>query len=355
MDYGKDFETILEEMQDKIDGTILKGEGTVTKFALEPCAAELEELYNDLEVADENSSPLTCDREHLLIFGNDDNIPIKEATPAIWLAAFNEEFTVGERFECGDMTYISTQQLGECKYYLQCETAGKTGNIKPDEELLPIEFISETIEGELVELVEAAVDDEDTEVYRERYLAEKKSGNTMAGNRAAYKKAITALPGVAGVKMVRVTETKKRIDAYILSSMYGKPSDDVVSAVQQVIDPIGQQGDGAGQAPWWHVVDILPVEETVINISAKFTLADGVQYEDIAENIAAAVDEYLIDLNKTWENESNLVVRLLRVAEKMGRVDGVIDVQDLKLNGSEDNITIDTYAIPVRGVIENVN
>ena len=157
------------------------------------------------------------------------------------------------------------------------------------------------------------------------------------------------------MKMVRVTETKKRIDAYILSSMYGKPSDDVVSAVQQVIDPIGQQGDGAGQAPWWHVVDILPVEETVINISAKFTLADGVQYEDIAENIAAAVDEYLIDLNKTWENESNLIVRLLRVAEKMGRVDGVIDVQELKLNGSEDNITIDAYAIPVRGVIENVN
>jgi uncharacterized phage protein gp47/JayE len=151
-----------------------------------------------------------------------------------------------------------------------------------------------------------------------------------------------------------VTDTKKRIDAYILSSSYGKPIDEVVSAVQEVIDPIGQQGDGAGQAPWWHVVDVLPVEETTIDISAKFTL-DGVEFEDIKESIEAAVDEYFVDLNKTWEDETNLIVRALRIAEKMGGVDGVIDVQDLLLNGSEDNITIGTYAIPVRGVIKNVN
>jgi hypothetical protein len=80
-----------------------------------------------------------------------------------------------------------------------------------------------------------------------------------------------------------------------------------------------------------------------------------VEFEDIKENIEAAVDEYFVDLNKTWEDETNLIVRALRIAEKMGGVDGVIDVQDLLLNGSEDNITIGTYAIPVRGVIKNVN
>jgi uncharacterized phage protein gp47/JayE len=354
MEYNKDYETVLEEMQGKIDGDISKGEGTLVNFALAPAAAEFEELYSNLEVADENSSPLSCDRDHLLVFGSDDNIPVKEATAAVWLATFNEDFEVGERFEAGDLTYISTQRVGEGKYYLTCETTGAEGNTKPDDELLPIEFISETIEGELTELIEEATDDEETEVYRARYLAEKKSGNNMAGNRAAYKKIITSLSGVAAVKMVRVTDTKKRIDAYILSSSYGKPIDEVVSAVQEVIDPIGQQGDGAGQAPWWHVVDVLPVEETTIDISAKFTL-DGVEFEDIKESIEAAVDEYFVDLNKTWEDETNLIVRALRIAEKMGGVDGVIDVQDLLLNGSEDNITIGTYAIPVRGVIKNVN
>ena len=354
MDYGKDYETVLDEMKEMIDGGISTGEGTLVSFALSPAAAEFEELYSNLEVADENSSPLTCDREHLIVFGSDDNIPIKAATAAIWLAEFNEDFEVGERFECGDMTYISINKVDTGKYYLQCETTGAAGNIKPDDDLLPIEFISEDFEGVLKELVEEATEDESTEAYRERYLTEKKNNNSMAGNRTAYKKAIKALPGVAAVKMVRVTETRKRIDAYILSSAYGKPLDEVVSAVQEYIDPIGQQGDGAGAAPWFHVVDVHPVEETTINISAKFTLQD-VTLEDIIEDLRAAVDEYFIELNKTWEDEKELVVRSLRVAEKMGAVTGVVDVQELLLNGSEDNITLDAYAIPVRGTIENVS
>lgn len=355
MEYNKDYETILEEMKDEVDADISKGEGTITHFALAPAAAEFEELYNDLEVADENSSPLNCDKEHLIIFGSDDNIPIKQATAAIWLAAFNADFEIGERFECGNMTYISTEKIDTGKYYLECETIGASGNTKPDDELLPIEFIAEDFEGELTELVQEATDEEDVEVYRERYLAEKKNNNSMAGNRTAYKKMIKALPGVAAVKMVRVTETRKRINAYILSNSYGKPINEVVSAVQQAIDPIGQQGDGAGAAPWFHVVDIYPVEETSINISAKFTLSDDVTFESILEDLKAAVDGYFVELNKTWENETELVVRTLRVAERMGAVTGVVDVQELLLNGSDDNITLGQYAIPTRGAIENVN
>ena len=353
MEYGKDQETILEEMKKEIKSDISTREGTLINFALAPAAAEFEELYNNLEVADENSSPLTCDREHLIIFGTADNIPIKEATAAIWLATFNEDFDIGERFECGDLTYISTKKIQTGKYYLKCETIGTEGNIKPDEELLPIEFISETIEGTLTELVEEATNEEETDVYRERYLAEKKTEFSMSGNRVAYKKLITSQPGVAAVKMVRVTSERKRINAYILSSSFGKPANDVVSAVQRVIDPIGQQGDGAGEAPWWHVVDIYPVEETTVNIEATFTTDATHPFEEMEENLKAAVDALFIELNQNWENEEYIIVRTLRVAEKLGGVGGVIDVQNLKLNGSEDNLTLGAYAIPVRGVIEN--
>lgn len=353
MDYGKDYETVLEEMQNRIDGSISKGEGSLVSFALAPAAAEFEELYNNLEAADENSSPLTCDREHLLIFGTSDNIPVKEATAAVWLALFNEDFEVGERFECNDLTYISIQRIEKGQYYLQCETTGTEGNKKPDDELLPIEFISEKFEGELVKLVEPAEDEEETEAYRERYLAEKKGEFSMSGNRAAYKKLITSQIGVAAVKMVRVTEQRRRINAYILSNLYGKPEDDIVAAVQQVIDPIGQQGDGAGEAPWWHVVDIYPVEETIVNIAAAFTVDAAHPFDEITDELNAAVDELFLELNKIWENEDHLVVRTLRVAERLGAVAGVIDVRNLTLNGSEDNLELGAYAIPVRGVIQN--
>lgn len=354
-DYETDYESNLERMQNSIEGDISKGEGCLVGFALAPAAAEIEEIYNNLEVADANSSPITCDKEHLIVFGSDDNIPIKEASPAIWLAIFNEDFEVGERFECGDMTYLSTQKIDTGKYYLECETLGVEGNKKPDDELLPIEFISENFAGELTEIVQEAADEEDTEVYRERYLTEKKTDNAMAGNRAAYKKMITSLAGVAAVKMVRVTEERKRIEAYILSSQYGKPTDEVISAAQSTIDPLEQQGDGAGKAPWWHVVDICPVEETTINIKAKFTLSEGETFENILDALEAAVDEYFIDLNKTWEEEKNIVVRSLRVAEKMAAVTGVVDIQEMTMNELDSNLELGEFAIPVRGVIENVN
>lgn len=354
MDYEKDYGTILDEMTGEITADISKGEGTLVAFALAPAAAELEELYNDLETADENSSPLTCDREHLLIFGTDDNIPVKEATAAVWLATFNTDFEVGERFECGDLTYISTKQIEAGKYYLECETTGTAGNTKPDDELLSLDFISEDFAGELTELVQEGTEEEETEVYRSRYLEEKKNYNSMAGNRASYKRMIKTMAGVAAVKLDRATAERKRISAYILSSTYKKPSTEVVEAVQQEIDPIGQQGDGVGLAPWFHIVDVYPVEETTINIKAKFTLSEEVDFESIKEELNAAIDNYFIDLNKTWEDEEKITVRALRIAERMGSVTGVIDVQELLLNESEDNITLDKYAIPTRGDIENV-
>lgn len=65
----KDYDTILRDMCARVNGSINTGEGTLVNFALAPAAAELEEAYNNLEVADLNGSALTCDREHLIIFG----------------------------------------------------------------------------------------------------------------------------------------------------------------------------------------------------------------------------------------------------------------------------------------------
>ena len=354
---NKDYETVLADMCERINSDIGKGEGTLVNFALAPAAAELEEMYNNLEVADLNSSPLTCDREHLIDFGIVNNIPIKTASRAIWLAEFNVDFEVGERFEAGDLTYLSIQKIDTGKYYLQCETEGIEGNIKPDDELLPIEFIEEYESGELVELIEEAEADEDTEVYRERYLADRKTEHSMSGNRAAYKKLIKSQPGVAAVKLERVTKDRKRINAYILSGTWGKPGDDVVSTVQEIIDPIGQQGDGAGEAMFFHVVDIYPVEETVIDVSAEFELETEVTFDGVLSGLQAALDEYFVTLNKTWEEteKGSLIVRTLKVAEALATVEGVVDVRDLLINGAGDNITLGVNAIPVRGVIENVN
>lgn len=354
---GKDFESILENMCARVSEGIGTGEGTLVNFALAPAAAALEEVYHDLAVTELNSSALTCDREHLIMFGNENNIPVKTATRAIWIAEFNVDFEIGERFESGDLTYISTGKIEEKKYFLECETEGTAGNIKQEDELLPIEFIEGYEKGELKQLAEPAVDDEETEAYRSRYLAERKQKYTTGGNREDYKKNIKALPGVGGVKQERVTKEYKRIKTYILSELWGKPDDDVIEAVQQAIDPKDSQGDGEGKAPFWHVVDIYPVNTLEIHVSGKFELLGGTTFETVRQDIETAIENYFTELNKTWEDtgKDGLIVRILKMAEAMTAVEGVVDIRDLSLNGIADNIVLDKYTIPVKGEIENVN
>ncbi len=354
---NKDYETILADMCARVSGSVSTGEGTLVNFALAPAAAELEEVYNNLEVADLNGSALTCDREHLIIFGNENNIPIKRATAAVWMAQFDVDIETGERFEAGELTYISIKKLGDKKHYLKCETAGKAGNVKPDDELLPIEFVEGYESGELIELIEAAEDDEETEAYRARYLAERRQEYVTSGNRADYKKFIKELPGVGGIKQERVTKDYKRIKTYLLSALWGKPGEDVVAAVQQAVDPIGSQGDGEGKAPFWHVVDIYPVDAVEINISAKFELSEGVTFEMVRPGLETAVNNYFTELNKTWEDtgKSGLVVRTLKVADAMAGVEGVVDIRELSLNGTEENIALDRNVIPVKGVISHAD
>lgn len=354
---NKDYESILERMRGRVSGDIGTGEGTLVNFALAPAAAELEELYSNLEVNELNGSALTCDREHLIILGNENNIPIKEATYAIWLAEFNVNFEVGERFEAGELTYLSIIKVEEGKYFLKCETAGAEGNIKPDDELLPIEFIEGYETGELKELIEAAEDEEDTEIYRARYLAERRQEYTAGGNRADYRKFIKGLPGVGGIKQERVTKEYKRIKTYVLSALWGRPDDAVIAAVQQAVDPKESQGDGEGKAPFWHVVDIYPVDTEEISISAKFELSEGVSFAMVQQSVEEAVENYFTELNKTWEGtgKNGLTVRVLKVAEAMAGVEGVVDVKELTLNGMEHNITLDRNAIPVKGVVTDVN
>lgn len=353
----KYYDNILKDMSGRVGGQINTEEGSLVYFALAPAAAELEELYNNLEVAGLNGNILTCDRDHLILFGEENNIPIKTATNAIWLAEFNVDFDVGERFEAGDMTYISINKAEDKRYYLKCETAGKAGNIKPDDELLPIEFIEEYDTGELVELIEPAMDDEETETYRIRLLEERKQENVISGNRADYRKFIKGLTGVGGVKQERATGECKRINTYVISSTWGKPSDEIVEAVQQAVDPKGSQGEGEGKAPFFHVVDILPVETEEINISANFELLPDYSFNQLLPDIEEAVDFYFTELNKGWEEteKEGLIVRVLRLADAITGIEGVVDVSNLMLNGQEDNIELGRNTIPIRGGISNVN
>ena len=159
------------------------------------------------------------------------------------------------------------------------------------------------------------------------------------------------IEGVGACKIYRVTQDEKRIKIYFLDNAYKTPNETLVSDVQGIVDPVGKQGEGEGEAAIFHIVDIHPCISETVNIEATITTDTGYAWEDLLSSVQEKVDEYFLELAKTWENEEYIIVRILKVNAAIASVEGVVDVQDTELNGREENLLLSPNAIPVRGMI----
>ena len=237
----------------------------------------------------------------------------------------------------------------EHTYRLGCDDPGSEPNrILGD--LEPIEFVDGFEWGKILKCTLEATDQEEVENYRARIL------NTynyrgFAGNREYYKSRIKEMSGVYGCKLNRVSAPEDKIAITIIGSDYRTPTSDVINTVQTEVDPVANSGDGVGIAPIGHRVIISGVGETEVNIKTKITYDSGYSYEDLKSYITKAVDNYLLELRKKWEDSNAIVVRILQIESAIVQIDGVIDVAETTINDSEQNLQITNGTVPVRGDI----
>lgn len=341
---------IMIDLVETVDSDVNTEEGTLIDHSFRGAAAEFEQAYIGIALVDQNGNSTTADREHLILRAKERGITPLAASKAIWKAVCNIEIPLNARFSAGELTYICTEKIESLTYKLMCEQAGTVGNQKQND-LTPIEYIDGFDNAELIELLTPARDDEETEAFRARYHSIVGETQTFGGNRAQYKKAMHEIEGVGACKIYRVTKEEKRIKIYFLNNLYKVPSKSLVEDAQEIIDPIGKQGEGEGEAVIFHIVDLYPCTEEIVRIEADITIDTGYTWEDMLPSIQEKIDEYFLELAKAWENETYLTVRILRVNAAIASVEGVVDVQNTALNGKEENLLLDPNAIPVRGVI----
>ncbi len=80
----------------------------------------------------------------------------------------------------------------------------------------------------------------------------------------------------------------------------------------------------------------------------------GFEWADVEIDVQQMVDDYLLELKKTWENSSPLVLRIVHLESRMLEINGIIDVQNTTINGTASNFTLDNDSIPKRGEVTNV-
>lgn len=306
--------------------------------------------YENLIFAD------TAPRELLIRRAAERGLVPHPATHAIRLGQFNMDVPIGSRFSLNELDYVVTEQVSSGQFKLMCETAGEVGNFESGP-LIPIDYINGLTNALLVDVLIPGEEEEDTEAFRKRYFDSFMS-ITFAGNRAHYKEFVSAMPGVGGVRVYRAKYGPGTVGLTIIDSAFNKPSNELIATLQELIDPLEEQGEGVGLAPLDHIVTVSPVCETVVNISLNLTLDGTWTFDDVKQRVEQVVDDYFKSLAREWvaattkqDDETGLTVRVSQLETRILGIPGVIDIADTTLNGVAGNLEIDKESIPKRGVI----
>ena len=103
---------------------------------------------------------------------------------------------------------------------------------------------------------------------------------------------------------------------------------------------------GYGIAPVGHKVTVEAAKEVQCQIEMTLLLKDGMNKAKVTEQIKNSIEDYFSNLRKQWADMEYLTVRISYLESRALDAEGVIDVQDTKINGKMQNYILENEEIP---------
>lgn len=345
------YEDILKRLLERVPDTLDKREGSVIYDALSPCAMEIKMFYIALDDALSDSFADTASREFLIRRAAERGLYPKSAASAELRAVCvpeELEIPLGTRFSMGENYCFVEEKLPGNFYRIKCEKPGTEGNSMFGE-LVPVDYVHGLESFSAVELLIPGEDEEDTEAFRERYLGSFDS-HAFGGNVTDYIEKTIAIPGVGAVKVTPVWRGGGTVELTILDSEFNAASDELISRVQELIDP--EAASGEGLAPIGHAVTVDTAEVVPIDISMRLEFDDGFSFEILREEIETCLSYFLLEFRRNWADRNSFSIRISQIETKLMGVHGVIDISDTMICNSASNFELTRLQIPVLGVID---
>lgn len=349
------YEMILQRMLERVPDDIDKREGSVIYDACAPAAAELAQLYIQLDVNYILSFVDTASGEYLSRRTSEFGVERAPSTAAERLGLFYNSANAltdvphGTRYAIDDVTYVASQRISTGTYRMTCEMTGTVGN-EQFGNMLPITYVAGLARAVLSDVLVPGEDAETDDALRERFYATVNEP-PFGGNVADYKQRINAIPGVGATKVYPAWNGGGTVKCAIIASDWEPPSSTLVDEVQTIMDPTVNSGLGIGQAPIGHEVTIVGVTGDTINVETTLTLATGVTPGQVQADVEAAIAAYLLELRQDWVNQQQIVVRTAQIDARLLTVQGVDDVSGTEINGAAANLTLDADEIPQLGMV----
>ena len=396
------FENIMDNMLTNVDDELDKRQGSIIYDALAPCALELSNFYEGLDLILDEVFADSATYHYLIKRAAERGIYPQEASKAtlkMIVSPVDAPIHIGDRFNKDELNYsvssIIDAENGE--YAVECDTEGIVGN----QQLGELITVSST--NDLTDLVSATLDsvlipgedEEEEEAFRNRYF-NSFSTEAFGGNKADYIDNVNAIDGVGGCKVKRswvgvgginniqpsatVTtwvnnQTSSSlgtsvyswirnihdliinhqlapggtVEVVIIDSDFNSPSSALVNSVQELLDP-DAEAEGEGIAPIGHQVIVFGVATTTVDVSIEAYYSSGYTFNAIKSDIEDAIDEYLLDLRREWSNSNFLLIDIDDVESVVAGVTGVSRVNSIQLNNSTYSMQL-MDSIPVRGVV----
>jgi len=343
------FEALLTRMLDRVPEGMDKREGSIIYDALAPAAAEMAQMYVELDVNSNLRFADTAGDEYLdrsiAWSGMIRHPETKAQLRGVFLGAEDQllEIPLGSRFSLDKLNYKAMEKLSAGNYRLECETAGTEGN-RYFGQLLPIDYIAGLSRGDITEVLTPGVDREsDPELYA-RYQ-ERVSKPVTSGNRYQYEQWARENNGIGRAKAFPLWDGPGTVKVVLLDNDMRAPAPSVVQSVQNYIDPT-QDGMGSGVAPIGSVVTVAGAEEIPIHISASVALTNGATLAQVQELLEAGAEEYLSRLAF-----AEPLVRYTRIQNVILDIPSVVDYSNLAINGGTGNIEILEGSVAVLGTV----
>ncbi len=354
------FENVLERNLDRISDEFDKREGSVIYDAIAPMAIEISLLYSYLDFLFKNAFGDTANRYWLIERAKERGIEPYNATKAVIIGRFDAKLNIGDRFFIDDIYYtvskLQKEEKGMFFYELICNEKGRVGNLKGGK-LTPTRTIRNLNLAEIYKLAILGEDEEGTEDFRQRYFETIKS-IAYGGNIDDYRKKVKAIDGVGLVKVIPVWNGGGTVKLIITDSEFKEPTSELISKVQEIIDPIPFHQKGVGIAPIGHYVTVVGAKLKKINITCEILKSRDSNLEEIKREVKSDVEEYFKGQREKWGTyekvDSNIYVendiRLAKITSIVLNVADVIDYETIKFTDTDKKIfELSEDELPVLG------
>ena len=181
---------------------------------------------------------------------------------------------------------------------------------------------------------------ESDDALRERYL-EAKAAPPTSGNVYHYKMWAKEITGVGDARPIPLWNGDNTVKVVIINDRKQPADEALVQIVQEYIDP-DSSGRGEGEAPIGAYCTVVSAEPVAINVSVKLLLD--------SEHTSVDVEPYIAEYLQRIAFKQNYV-SVGRISSAILDTPGVLDYENLLVNGGVSNILIADTQVAVLGTV----